>query len=71
MWGSGGQSIVTERWRCSEYPKGKRKRPPELFDQQEDPGELRNLAQDPAHTDVVKELSALLQGGWRACLPKT
>ena len=70
MWGSGGRSIVTERWRYNEYPKAKRKRPPELFDQRKDPGEFRNLAQDAAHADVVKELSALLQGGWRACLPE-
>ena len=72
LMGSGkrGRSICTERWRYNEYAKrGKRPGRAELFDQQKDPGEFQNLAQDPQHGDVKAELSRLLQGGWRACLP--
>ncbi|MDQ3013441.1 MAG: DUF4976 domain-containing protein [Acidobacteriota bacterium] len=31
-----------------------------LFDRQQDPHELKNLANDPAHAKVVKEMEALL-----------
>lgn len=65
--GSRARSICTERWRYSEYEKAPDRA--ELFDQQSDPGEFTNLAKDPKHGDVVAELSALLKGGWKACLP--
>ena len=68
MRGSGrGHSIVTERWRYTEYA-GKPERT-ELFDHQADPGEFVNLARNPKHAGTVAGLRALLQGGWKACLP--
>jgi len=69
MWGGGGKSIVTERWRYNEYVR-RRGRPAELFDHQNDSGEFVNLAREPKHADTVAELSALLKGGWKACLPE-
>ncbi len=66
--GSRARSIVTDRWRYNEY-QGQADRA-ELFDHQADPGELTNLAKDPKHAQVVRELSALLRGGWKACLPE-
>jgi len=72
MWGGRGRSIVTEGWRYNAYQKnkkGKARRPPELFDKQNDRGEFINLAQDAKYAATVVELSALLQGGWQACLP--
>ena len=65
--GKKGRSVVTERWRYSEYvdaPDGA-----ELFDREKDPGEFVNLAQDPEHAEVTTELAALLRAGWKACLP--
>ena len=70
MWGGGGQSIVTERWRYNEYLKN-RKRSPELYDHQHDAGEFVNLAENPEHADTVSRLSKLLNAGWRATLPET
>jgi len=69
MWGGRrAKSIVTERWRYDEYlGRSKRK---ELFDHKSDPGEFKNLANDPKYTDVVARLSRLLNGGWKACLPE-
>jgi len=68
MWGGAGKSIVTKKWRYNEYLK-RPDRPPELFDQEEDPGEFTNLAADPRYANVVAELSQLLHEGWWACLP--
>jgi len=57
--------LVTEDYRYGSYPNGRR----ELFDRHADPGEFRNLAEDPARAATVTERQALLEGGWRACLP--
>ena len=67
MWGGRrGRSIVTERWRYNDY-LGKRART-QLFDHQTDPNEFKDLAKDPEQADTAKELKALLEGGWKACL---
>lgn len=53
-----GRSVRTERWRYNEWDEGKAG--VELYDHQKDPGEFTNLANNPAYSRQVKELSALL-----------
>jgi uncharacterized sulfatase len=50
------QSVRTERYRFTEWPE----EAAELYDHQADPGELRNLALDPAHLQTVDEMKAVL-----------
>jgi uncharacterized sulfatase len=54
-----GRSVRTERWRYTEWDGGREGI--ELYDEQQDPGEWRNLAHDPARAGTVKELSAMLK----------
>ena len=54
-----GYSLRTPRYRYTEWDSGKRGL--ELYDHQADPHEFTNLAQDPAHAETVKELSAKLR----------
>ena len=55
-----GYSIRTSRYRYTEWgdsgSDGK-----ELYDHQTDPGEMKNLASDPAQNDTISELSILLK----------
>lgn len=37
----------------------------ELYDRTRDPEENFNVAEDPAYSEVVKELSVILRAGWR------
>ena len=53
-----GYSVRTEEYRYTEWDGGKRG--VQLFDYAKDPGELKNLADDPAYADVVKKLKAML-----------
>jgi uncharacterized sulfatase len=53
-----GYSVRTERYRYTEWDGGKRG--VQLYDYSEDPGELRNLADDPKHANTVKQLKAML-----------
>lgn len=53
-----GRSIRTERWRYSEWNEGKDG--VELYDHDNDPHELKNLAGDPAQAATLAELKALL-----------
>jgi uncharacterized sulfatase len=53
-----GRSVRTERWRYTEWDKGRRGQ--ELYDHQEDPHEWRNLASQPAYAEVVDRLRDLL-----------
>jgi uncharacterized sulfatase len=53
-----GYSVRTDRYRYTEWDGGKRG--VQLFDYEKDPGELRNLADDPAHAEVVKSMKASL-----------
>jgi len=53
-----GRSIRTERYRYTEWDDGKKGT--QLYDYATDPGELTNLAADPASQTIVSELKARL-----------
>jgi hypothetical protein len=64
-----GHSLRTHRYRIVEWAAtGKPVKDTELYDYQTDPEETVNLAAKPEHAATVKELSALLRGGWRGAL---
>ena len=54
-----GRTVRTDRWRYTEWPDGSR----ELYDHDQDPGELRNLALERGHDGTRAELRAVLEGG--------
>ncbi len=54
-----GRGVRTDRWRYAEWPGPKGGAM--LIDEQNDPHELKNLADDPQYQDVRKRLSSLLQ----------
>jgi uncharacterized sulfatase len=56
-----GRSVRTERWRYTEWKNGEAGT--ELYDHDTDPREWKNLAKDPAHSETVEKLKALLQQG--------
>lgn len=62
-----GYSLRTPRWRYTEWDGGKQGR--ELYDHEKDPRELTNLANDPAHRDVVEQLSQQLAQAVKATFP--
>jgi uncharacterized sulfatase len=64
-----GYSVRTERWRYSEWDDGKRGT--ELYDEKDDPREMRNLAKDPKYANTVGEMRALLQSARDARNPQT
>ncbi len=53
-----GRSVRNERWRYSDWDGGAAGAV--LFDEVADPHELKNLAADPAHKEVVAQMQALL-----------
>jgi uncharacterized sulfatase len=53
-----GYSIRTDRYRYTEWADGTKGA--QLYDYQTDPGELKNLAADPAAAPIVQELKQLL-----------
>jgi len=55
-----GYSIRTPDWRYNEWDGGKQGR--ELYDHRTDPQEMRNLADDPAHAETVRQMSQQLRG---------
>jgi uncharacterized sulfatase len=52
-----GYSVRTERWRFTEWQNGEKGM--ELYDHENDPQELKNLANDPAFASIISELKAL------------
>jgi uncharacterized sulfatase len=54
-----GYSVRTETWRYTEWDEGKRG--VELYSEIDDPDELRNLADDPAHRNQLAEMRELLR----------
>ena len=54
-----GYSVRTEKWRYTEWDGGKRG--VELYDEIADPQEQKNLAADPKHEKVRRDLQRLLQ----------
>ncbi len=54
-----GHSVRTERWRYTEWGFGKKGQ--ELYDHENDPQELCNLAKDAKYADVVAQMKTLLQ----------
>jgi arylsulfatase A-like enzyme len=54
-----GIAVRTARYRYVEYDGGKSGAM--LFDEEQDPHELKNLAEDPAHAKIRAELSALVR----------
>ena len=52
------KAVRTERWKLIRYPKVNHT---QLFDLQEDPYETRSLAQDPAQSTRIAELTALMR----------
>ncbi|MGE0756521.1 MAG: sulfatase [Pirellulaceae bacterium] len=62
-----GYSLRTPRWRYTEWDEGRKGR--ELYDHDQDPLELTNLADVPAHASVVSELSSLLRSATATTFP--
>lgn len=56
-----GRSVRTERWRYTEWNGAADGT--ELYDHTTDPGEMKNLAGDPAHANTVEELRTVLREG--------
>lgn len=54
-----GRSLRNERWRYTEWDEGRRDS--ELFDHDNDPHEMHNLAKDPAHKEIVAQLQKQLR----------
>ena len=52
-----GYSVRTDRYRYTEWDEGRKG--VHLFDYAKDPGELKNLAEDPAYAETVKQMKAL------------
>lgn len=53
-----GYSLRNERYRYTEWDEGKKGA--QLYDYDKDPNELKNLADEPASTEIVKQMKELL-----------
>jgi iduronate 2-sulfatase len=54
-----GRSVRTDRWRYTEWDDGRKGA--ELYDEKKDPGEHRNLANEPEQRAVIDEMRKLLR----------
>ena len=63
-----GRSVRTERYRYTEWGEGKDGA--ELYDHDNDPLEMHNLAADPQFAGVVQDLKMMLHAGWQSACPK-
>jgi iduronate 2-sulfatase len=61
-----GRSVRTDRWRYTEWGGGDAA---ELYDEEADPGEFRNLINEPAHAEVIAKLKVLLSKNPRLAGP--
>jgi len=57
-----GHSVRTERWRYTEWDFGEKG--VELYDHKFDPREFKNLAHDPRHTKILREMKSLAKQNW-------
>jgi iduronate 2-sulfatase len=64
-----GRSLRTERYRYTEWGDGGRQGI-ELYDHTSDPGEYKNLVEDPAHSKTAAELKEVLRAGWKSARPR-
>lgn len=62
-----GYSLRTPRWRYTEWAEGRRGR--ELYDHENDPRELTNLAEKPEFQKTVEELSQQLREAVKTTFP--
>jgi iduronate 2-sulfatase len=62
-----GYSLRTPRWRYTEWAEGGEGR--ELYDHDNDPRELTNLAALPRHAETIAQLSAQLRAAAKTTLP--
>jgi uncharacterized sulfatase len=57
-----GHTVRTPRWRYTEWDDGNAGL--ELYDEEKDPTEMKNLANDPAYAATIAELKALVKKNW-------
>lgn len=57
-----GYSVRTEKWRYTEWDNGKAGA--ELYDHDNDPAELKNVASEPQNASVVRTMKTFLDKNW-------
>ena len=69
MNGAMAHSIRTKRFRYTEW-RNDTLFEKELYDFNIDPGEHRNLVNDPAYLETLNEMAEMLHNGWKQALPE-